>query len=145
MAELIAKCIQEEERLRTENKDYVNLISQDLRKFFSHGQSSGKSRGKSSQFKKGKGKKSYEKRHNDHSKKEAPKVEGASKKKKGPKCFHCKDWGHLRRECADFKAWLTKKGTNDIISFIDESFFTYYSLNMWWIDSGATVHVTKSS
>jgi hypothetical protein len=145
MTELIGKCNQEEERFRTENKDYVNLISQDLKKKFSHGQSSGKSRGKSSQFKNGKRKKPYEKRPNDHSKKEAPKVEGASEKKKGHKCLHCKDWGHIRRECTEFKAWLAKKGTNDIISFIDKSFFTYYSLNTWWIDSGATVHVTNSS
>jgi hypothetical protein len=87
-AELIAKCSQEEERLRTRNKDYVNLISQDLKRNFSHSQSSGNSRGKSSQFKKGKGKKPYEKRPNDHPKKEAPKVEGVSEKKKGPKCLH---------------------------------------------------------
>jgi hypothetical protein len=97
-SELIAKCSQEEERLRTENKDYVNLITHDLKKNFNHGQSSGKYEGKSSQFKKGKGKKPYEKRPNDHSKKEAPKIEGASEKKKGPKCLHCKDWGHIRRE-----------------------------------------------
>jgi hypothetical protein len=34
MDELIAKYSQEEERLRTENKDYVNLISQDLKRIF---------------------------------------------------------------------------------------------------------------
>jgi hypothetical protein len=66
-------------------------------------------------------------------------------KKKGSKFLHCKDWGHIRRKCADFKAWLTKKYNNDIIIFIDESFFTFYSLNTRWIDSGATVHVTNSS
>jgi hypothetical protein len=60
----------------------VNLITQDLKKNFSHGQSSRKSGGKSSQFKKGKGKKHYEKRSNDHPKKEAPKVEGASEKRR---------------------------------------------------------------
>jgi hypothetical protein len=38
-----------------------------------------------------------------------------------------------------------QEGNDDIISFIDESFFTYYSSNTWWIDSGATVHVTNSS
>jgi hypothetical protein len=142
--ELIAKYSQEEERLRTENKDYVNLIFQDLKKNFSHGQSSKKSGGNSSQFKKGKGKKPYEKRHTDHHKKEAPKVDGVSEKKKGPKCLHCKYWGHIRRERVDFKAWLAKKCTNYIISFIDESFFTYYSLNTWCIDYGATVHVVNS-
>jgi hypothetical protein len=81
-AELIVKCSQEEERLRTENKDYVNLISQDLKKSFSYGQSSGKSGGKSSQFKKGKGKEPYDKRPNYHPKKEAPKVEAVSEKKR---------------------------------------------------------------
>jgi hypothetical protein len=106
--------------LRTENKDFVNLITQDIKRNFSCGQSSGKSRGKSSQFKKAKGKKPYEKRPNDHPKKEAPKVEGASEKKKGPKCLRCKDQGHISRECPEFKAWLAKKGTNDIISFIND-------------------------
>jgi hypothetical protein len=88
MAVLIAKCSQEEERLRAENKDNVNLISQYLKTSFTHGQSIRKSGGKSSQFKKGKWGKRY-----DHPKKEAPKVEGASEKKKGLKCLHCKDWG----------------------------------------------------
>jgi hypothetical protein len=91
-AELIAKCSQREEMLRIENKDYVNLISQDLKRNFNHGQSSGKPGGKSSQFKKGKGKKPYDKRFIDHLKKEAHKVEGASEKKKGPNCLHCMDW-----------------------------------------------------
>jgi hypothetical protein len=81
---LITKYNQEEERLRTENKDYVNLISQDLKKNFSHGQSSGKTGGKSSQIKKGKGKKPYEKRPNGYPKKEAPNIEGASEKKRVP-------------------------------------------------------------
>ena len=94
LAELIAKCSQEEERLRTENKDFVNLISQDLRK--NHG--FGKSGGKFTHNKKGKGKKPYE-----APKKDAPK-DGASNSSKGPKCLHCKTHGHIRRECAEFKA-----------------------------------------
>jgi hypothetical protein len=58
--------------------------------------------------------------------------------------MHCKKYGHIRRECDEFKAWLVKKG-NGFISFIDESFFTDFSSNTWWIDSGVTVHVTNSS
>jgi hypothetical protein len=58
--------------------------------------------------------------------------------------MHCKKYGHIRRECDEFKAWLIKKG-NDFISFIDESFFTNFPSNTWWIDSGATVHITNSS
>jgi hypothetical protein len=43
LAELIAKCSQEEERLRVEHKDFVNLISQDFYRNYGHGKSSGKS------------------------------------------------------------------------------------------------------
>jgi hypothetical protein len=56
LTELIAKCSQEEERLMAEHKDFVNLVSQDFNKNHSHG----KSGGKSSHQKKGKGKKPYE-------------------------------------------------------------------------------------
>jgi hypothetical protein len=58
--------------------------------------------------------------------KEASK-EDAANEKKGHKCFHCKKYGLIRRECDGFKAWLAKKG-NDFISFIDESFFTDFPL-----------------
>jgi hypothetical protein len=75
--------------------------------------------------------------------KEASK-EDATNEKKGPKCTHRKKYGHIRRECDEFNAWLTKKG-NDFISFIDESFFIDFSSNTWWIDSGATMHVTNLS
>jgi hypothetical protein len=75
--------------------------------------------------------------------KEASKKD-ATNEKKGPKCMHCKKYGHIRRECDEFKAWLAKKG-NDFISFIDESFFTNFFSNTWWIDFGATVHVTNLS
>jgi hypothetical protein len=64
---------------------------------------------------------------------------------KGPKCHHCKDWGQIRRNCPGFNAWLAKKGNDDVISFIDESFFTYFLCDIWWIYSGATTHVTNSS
>jgi hypothetical protein len=90
MAELIANLSQEEERLRTENGG--NLVN------FTKGSSSGhgKSGGKFSR-QKGKGKKPYD------PPKEASK-EDAANKEKGPKCMHCKKYGHKRRECDEFKA-----------------------------------------
>jgi hypothetical protein len=36
-------------------------------------------------------------------------------------------------------------GNDDVISFIDECFFTYFCHDTWWIDSGATVYITNSS
>jgi hypothetical protein len=130
---LIAKCSQEEEMLRAEHKDFVNLISQDFNRNHGHG----KSGGKSSRQKKGKRNKPYE-----NPKKEVAKEESSNK---GPKCHHCNDWGHIRKECLGFKTWLAKKGNDDVISFIDESFFIYFSRDTWWIDSGATVHITNFS
>jgi hypothetical protein len=59
--------------------------------------------------------------------KEASK-EDSTNEKKGPKCLHYKKYGHIRRECDEFKTWLAKKG-NAFISFIDESFFTDFSSN----------------
>jgi hypothetical protein len=98
LAELIAKCNQEEERLRAEYKDFVNLRSQYSNKNHGHG----KSGGKSSRQKKGKMKKTYE----------PPKKEGVKEESsnKGTKCHHCNDWGHIRNDYPSFKAWLAKKG-----------------------------------
>ena len=37
------------------------------------------------------------------------------------------------------------KGTiTDHVSFIDESFLVNFSPNTWWIDSGATMHISNS-
>ena len=39
--------------------------------------------------------------------------------------------------------WLNKKGT-DVITFVEESLYVNYATNTWWIDSGATIHITNS-
>jgi hypothetical protein len=119
--------------LRTENDGHLVNFTKDL------SSGDGKFGGKFSR-QKGNGEKPYDP---PPPLKEASK-EDVANEKKGPKCLHCKKYGHIRKECDEFKAWLTKKG-NDFISFIDESFFTDVSSNTWWIDSGATVHVTNSS
>jgi hypothetical protein len=128
--ELIVDLSQEEERLRAKNGG--NLVNFAKGSSYGHGKSGGKF-----SHQKGKGKNPYD------PPKEASK-EDVANEKKCPKCMQCKKYGHIRRKCDEFKAWLAKKG-NDFMSFIDESFFTNFSYNAWWIDSGATVHVTNSS
>ena len=59
------------------------------------------------------------------------------------KCKFYKKKGHCIRDCVLLIEWLEKKG-KEIISFIDESMYTDYAINTWWIDSGATVHVANS-
>jgi hypothetical protein len=60
-----------------------------------------------------------------------------------PKCHHCKKHGHMRQDCKKFKDWLAKKG-NDFNSMICESLLVDIPLNIWWVDTGAFVHITNS-
>jgi hypothetical protein len=46
----------------------------------------------------------------------------------------------LSNDCAK---WLAHKG-EEYITFVDESLYVNFSLNTWWIDSGATVHIYNS-
>jgi hypothetical protein len=38
---------------------------------------------------------------------------------------------------------MAKKG-KDVVSFVNESLYSQFSKSTWWIDSGATIHVTNS-
>ncbi|KAK2988522.1 hypothetical protein RJ640_022473 [Escallonia rubra] len=61
----------------------------------------------------------------------------------GPRCHFCKDKGHMRKECHKFREWLEKKG-NLSICVCYESYTIDAPLNTWWVDTGATVHITNS-
>ena len=65
----------------------------------------------------------------------------------GLKCFFCKKFRHLKRDCRRYKRWLDKqkgKGKHENVSVIYESNTVEVLSNSWWLDSGATVHVTNS-
>ncbi|KAK1411311.1 hypothetical protein QVD17_37858 [Tagetes erecta] len=122
MSELIAMCVQEEERLKLDKPDTAYLITADA------------------------------KRKGKFQRKEAPKVQkksnsstaSSSKNSSGkPYCKLCRKEGHRQTDCPEFKEWLAKKGNH--LNVLTESFNLNVPSNTWWFDSGSTVHVTNST
>ena len=64
-------------------------------------------------------------------------------KNDGDRCFFCKKKGHMKKECAKFKAWMSKRGltSNDSLTLVCESNLSEAPSSSWWLDSGATNHV----
>ena len=124
MADLIGICVQEEQSIRNDNaKEHVNLV-QDFK----------------SKPKEGNKSKNANKKHK---KDETAKGTGPV----GLKCFFCKKFGHMKRNCRRYKHWLDKqkaKGKKNTVSVVYESNSLEILSNTWWLDSGATVHVTNS-
>ncbi|KAK3032791.1 hypothetical protein RJ639_035894 [Escallonia herrerae] len=129
MSELISMCVQEEERLKSEQLDSAHVAST--------GPSKGKGKGK--KFGKGnvQGNKSASVTKTDKA------SSSGTKGSSGPRCHFCKDKGHMRKECHKFREWLEKKG-NLSICVCYESYTIDAPLNTWWVDTGATVHITNS-
>ena len=93
VSELIAKCVQEEERQKADNKDQVNLVGQGKRR--NHGDPKSK---KKLNFLKAK--KHDFKKTNTANAEESTSTDGGTK---GPKCHFCKNFGHIRKDCDGFK------------------------------------------
>ena len=114
--ELISHCVQEEERLKSEQCESAHLTIASSEKAKDKGKQKGKQ------------------------------TAGVPPKKtlqKEKRCFFCKKSGHFKKDCAKRLEWFKKKGT----------FFSYVcsEVNLvsvpkytWWVDSGATTHVSVS-
>ncbi|KAK2988241.1 hypothetical protein RJ640_000002 [Escallonia rubra] len=97
MSELISMCVQEEERLKSEQPDSAHVAI------------TGPSKGKGKKFGKGnvQGNKSASVTKTDKA------SSSGTKGSSGPRCHFCKDKGHMRKECHKFREWLEKKGNGE--------------------------------
>ncbi|KAL6340525.1 hypothetical protein AAG906_010433 [Vitis piasezkii] len=93
MSELIAMCVQEEERLKVENPDMTHLTIGPNKK----------------SFKKGKGKKKKQGNGVSHN---------GQKDENKIQCHFFHNKGHKRRYCSGFKAWLEKKGKIQCLGYL---------------------------
>ena len=141
ISELISYCVEEEERQKSKKKDTTNLVA--LGKGKNQAESSG-SRQPRKKFKPNKKNENYN--NNKNFGKNNGKNNGNNNhaQDNGPRtCKFCGSPKHFQKYCPGFKEWCGKNG-KDSVSFVDESFLANYSPDTWWIDSGATVHISNS-
>ena len=64
-------------------------------------------------------------------------------KRDGDRCFFFKKKGHIKKDCAKFKAWLSKREPrgNDSLALVCESNLSEAPSSSWWLNNGATNHV----
>ncbi|GJY92149.1 retrovirus-related pol polyprotein from transposon TNT 1-94 [Tanacetum coccineum] len=121
MSELIAMCVQEEERLKIEKPDTAYLTT---------------TKGHKKKIFKGNKGSNWEKGNSD-------KASSSNGKESSPKFRFCKNPGYFQKEFPKFQEWLDKKGSS--FSYVTyESFFINVPSNTYWIDSGSMVHITNS-
>lgn len=123
--ELIAICVEEEDRMKKEKVVTVNLV--------------GKPKWKTNKLKTTK----------TITKASATASASASTSKINKpfkfKCYFCKKVGHMNKDCNTYKDWLAKKG-----KIIPYTVFTLevdlvdIEPHSWWLDSGSPLHITNS-
>ena len=74
--------------------------------------------------------------------KQPMKVKGDAQKVK--KCHFCGKVGHFKNECLKRKAWFEKKGIHYVYVCFESNLIEVPS-NTWWLDTGATTHVSHIS
>ncbi|KAL4387760.1 hypothetical protein GQ457_09G019960 [Hibiscus cannabinus] len=118
--ELISHCVQEEERLKREKSESAHLAS------------TSKDKGKKRKY------------QNEAAKGPAAKGPAQKKQEQAPSvCFFCDKTGHMKKDCTKYHAWRAKKGMN-LTLVCSEVNLASVPRNTWWIDSGATTHISIS-
>ncbi|KAK3010223.1 hypothetical protein RJ639_011862 [Escallonia herrerae] len=113
MKELISMCVQEEERLKSEQPDNAHVAI------------TGPFKGKGKKFGKGnvQGNKSASVTKTNKA------SSSGTKGSFGPRCHFCKDKGHIRKECHKVREWLEKKGSTVHITNSLQGFISVKKLN----------------
>src|SRR5436189_5142922 len=114
--ELIAQCVQEEERLKQDKAESALLTV--------HTEPKNKRK---------RNKKTADPGTSQHK----------EQKKQGTiiTCFFCKKAGHLKKDCSKYASWRMKKG--ELLNFVcSEVNLAFVPSDTWWIDSGATTHIS---
>ncbi|MFA1236636.1 hypothetical protein, partial [Klebsiella pneumoniae] len=117
---LMTKCVEEEERLRGEKVQSAHMAS--------HTSKMGL---RKNTFKRN-GKKKPTGDKSSHDKQSTS---------TSMKCFFRKKKGHVKADCMKYKRWLEKKGNMSFVTH--ECNLLQVPENSWWIDSGATVHISN--
>jgi hypothetical protein len=129
--QMMAQCIQEEERLKNQLSDSVSFAQHQAKK---------KNKFSKQNFKKpgtpGVSSSRPPQRPKNHGKMKIFPVDIDT-------CLYCKENGHYKKNCPEFLKYLLKNG-NDQVTFIDESLFLEFFTSTWWIDSSTTIHVANS-
>jgi gag-polypeptide of LTR copia-type/GAG-pre-integrase domain len=123
--ELISHCVQEEEHLKTDKSESANIASTSKEKGKQKRKINSDVATTSSQKKPTKDKKPIIKTESDKEKK---------------LCFFYGSEEHMKKNCINYQAWRAKKGN---FSLVCEE-LNSVSIDTWWIDSGATTHISVS-
>lgn len=65
----------------------------------------------------------------------------------GIRCFFCRKFGHVKKDCNRYKKWLEKqkaKGKVHNVSVCLESNLVNVDRDTWWLDTGASIHITNT-
>ena len=124
--DLIARVVAEEEKLKKEKGHLALYVSS------SHKRKNKKSRNRT-----------HKGTHDTTGQSDNMGPKKTSFKRDGDRCFFCKKKGHIKKDCAKFKAWLSKHEPtgNDSLALVCESNLSEAPSSSCWLDSGATNHV----
>ena len=124
--DLIARVVAEEEKLKKEKGNLALYVSS------SHKRKNKKSRNRT-----------HKGTHDTTGQSDNMGPKKTSFKRDGDRCFFCKKKGHIKKDCAKFKAWLSKPEPtgNGSLALVCESNLSEAPSSSWWLNSGATNHV----